>query len=83
MSLYFLRILKSCVIIFHSFALKHFKMNDIIYEVGYFFESIFELVPPFGNYVNYAFMMIIFLFLVIWTYKMFVHKKKGQEHASE
>ena len=48
-----------------------------------FFESTLKLIPPFGNYVNYAFMIVIFLFLVIWTYKMFVHKQKGQEHASE
>ena len=58
-------------------------MNDIIYSIGDFFESTFKLIPPFGNYVNYAFMIVIFLFLVIWTYKMFVHKQKGQEHASE
>jgi tellurite resistance protein TehA-like permease len=67
-----------------SFALiiKQLKMNNFFYAIGTFFESIFEFMPAVGNVMNYFFMLIIFIFLVVWTSKMVKHKKDGEEHAS-
>ena len=57
-------------------------MNDFLYASGDLFESIFDVMPLFGDYINYFFMVVIFTFLVVWTTKMFGHKKRGEEHAS-
>lgn len=57
-------------------------MNDFLYATGDLFESIFDVMPLFGDYINYFFMVVIFTFLVVWTTKMFGHKKRGEEHAS-
>ena len=57
-------------------------MNNFFYAIGAFFESIFEFMPAVGNVMNYFFMLIIFIFLVVWTSKMVKHKKDGEEHAS-
>lgn len=58
-------------------------MNKIWYGIGDFFESIFEFMPAIGNKVNYFYIFVIALFLVIWTSKMIKHKKNNQEHASK
>jgi membrane protein CcdC involved in cytochrome C biogenesis len=67
-----------------SFALiiKQLKMNNFFYAIGAFFESIFEFMPAFGNALNYFFMLVIFIFLIVWTSKMVKHKKNGEEHSS-
>jgi tellurite resistance protein TehA-like permease len=57
-------------------------MEEIFYTIGDFFQSIFEIMPLFGDYINYFYMVIIFTFLVLWTRKMIVHRKRGEEHAS-
>ena len=57
-------------------------MNNFLYATGDLFESIFDVMPLFGDYINYFFMVVIFTFLVVWTNKMFGHKKRGEEHAS-
>jgi len=57
-------------------------MNKIFYAIGDFFESIFEIMPLFGDFINYFYMFVIFAFLVIWVSKMFGVRKKGEEHAS-
>ena len=57
-------------------------MGKIFYAIGDFFESIFEIMPLFGDFINYFYMFVIFAFLVIWVSKMFGFRKKGEEHAS-
>ena len=57
-------------------------MGEIFYTIGDFFQSIFEIMPLFGNNINYFYMFVIFAFLVIWVSKMFGVRKKGEEHAS-
>ena len=57
-------------------------MKDIFYTIGDFFEIIFSGVEALGNSVNYIYIGIISLFLVVWTAQMFKHKKDGEEHAS-
>tara|TARA_B100000609_G_scaffold183171_1_gene165296 strand:+ start:555 stop:734 length:180 start_codon:yes stop_codon:yes gene_type:complete len=57
--------------------------KDIFCAIGSSFQLIFDLIPVFADHVNNLFMIIIFLFLVIWTVKMFGHRKRGEEHASQ
>ncbi len=57
-------------------------MNKIWYGIGDFFESIFEFMPAIGDGINYFYMLVIFVFLVVWTSKMVKHKRDGKEHAS-
>ena len=57
-------------------------MNKIFYAIGDFFESIFEIMPLFGDYINYFYMFVIFAFLVIWVSKMVSFRKRGEEHDS-
>ena len=57
-------------------------MNKIWYGIGDFFESIFEFLPAIGNKINYFYILVIVVFLVVWTSKMVKHKKAGEEHVS-
>ncbi|MBT5859012.1 MAG: hypothetical protein HOA52_07315 [Flavobacteriales bacterium] len=57
-------------------------MDKIFYAIGDFFESIFEVMPLFGDYINYFYMFVIFTFLVVWVSKMFGFRKRGEEHSS-
>ena len=57
-------------------------MSKIWYAIGDFFEYIFDFMPAIGNKINYFFVAVIFIFLVVWTSKMIKHKKDGEEHAS-
>tara|TARA_B100000767_G_scaffold201695_1_gene188592 strand:- start:1222 stop:1398 length:177 start_codon:yes stop_codon:yes gene_type:complete len=57
-------------------------MNKIFYAIGDFFGLIFDGVESVGNTVNYLYIVIIFILLVIWTTKMIKHRKDGEEHAS-
>ena len=57
-------------------------MNNFFYGIGDFFESIFEIMPLFGVYINYFYIFVIFTFLVVWISKMIVSRKKGEEHSS-
>lgn len=57
-------------------------LRDIFYAIGDSFQPLFEIMPLFGDYINYFFMVVIFVFLVLWTGKMFGHRKRGEEHVS-
>ena len=57
-------------------------MKAVFYAIGDFFESIFEIIESMGNTLNYFYVTVICVFLVVWTAKMIKHKKEGEEHAS-
>ena len=57
-------------------------MSKIFYAIADFFQLIFTGVEALGNTVNYIYVLIIFLFLVIWTVKMIKHRRDGEEHAA-
>jgi len=57
-------------------------MKEVFYTIGDFFGSIFEIIESIGNTLNYFYIGVIFIFLVVWTSKMIKHKKDGEEHAS-
>ena len=57
-------------------------MKEVFYAIGDFFGSIFEIIESIGNTLNYFYIGVIFIFLVVWTSKMIKHKKAGDEHAS-
>ena len=56
-------------------------MKEIFCAIGDFFSLIFMGVETIGNSINYLYICIIFLFLVIWTVKMLKHRKDNEEHA--
>ena len=57
-------------------------MKEVFYAIGDFFGSIFEIIESIGNTLNYFYIGVIFIFLVVWTSKMIKHKKDREEHAS-
>ena len=57
-------------------------MKEVFYAIGEFFESIFEIIESIGNTLNYFYISVIFIFLVVWTFKMIKHREEGEEHAS-
>ena len=57
-------------------------MNNFFYAIGDIFEFIFQFIPLIADFINYFYIVIIFLFLVLWTIIMFGHRKRGEEHAS-
>ena len=57
-------------------------MKEVFYAIGDFFGSIFEIIESMGNTLNYFYIGVIFIFLVVWIVKMIKHKKDGEEHAS-
>ncbi len=58
------------------------KMDNIWYAIADFFQFIFKYIEMLGNSVNYLYIVIIFVFLVVWTLQMLKHKKNNEEHAS-
>ena len=58
------------------------KMDKIWYAIADFFQFIFKYIEMLGNSVNYLYIGIIFVFLVVWTLQMLKHKKNNEEHAS-
>ena len=56
-------------------------MNKIWNAIADFFELIFIGVEFAGDIMNYLYMLIIFVFLVVWTVIMLKHKKENSEHA--
>ena len=58
------------------------KMDNIWYAIDDFFQFIFKYIEMLGNSVNYLYIVIIFVFLVVWTIQMLKHKKNNEEHAS-
>ena len=57
-------------------------MKEVFYAIGDFFALIFEIIESMGNTLNYFYVGVISIFLVVWTAKMVKHKKDGEEHAS-
>ena len=57
-------------------------MSNIFYAISDFFGVIFNVVETLGNSINYVYIGVIFIFLVVWTSKMIKHRKDGEEHAS-
>ena len=57
-------------------------MKEVFYAIGDFFGLIFEIIESMGNTLNYFYIGVIFIFLVVWTSKMIKHKKDGEEHVS-
>ncbi len=49
--------------------------------IGDFFEWSFTIIRGLDNTINYIYMLIIFMLLVVWTYKMIQHRKNNEEHA--
>ena len=56
-------------------------MKNIFYSIGDFFEIVFGVVESIGNTINYFYIGVICVFLVVWTIEMFKHKKNNEEHA--
>ena len=57
-------------------------MDKIWYAIADFFQFIFKYIEMLGNSVNYLYIVIIFLFLVVWILQMLKHRKNNEEHAS-
>ena len=57
-------------------------MSNIFYAIGDFFSLVFDVVDNIGNSINYIYIVIISLFLVVWISKMLKHRKDGEEHTS-
>ena len=57
-------------------------MTNFIYAIGDFFEFIFQFMPLIGDYMNYFYIIVISVFLIVWTIKMIGFRKRGEEHAS-
>ena len=58
------------------------KMDKIWYAIADFFQFIFKYIEILGNSVNYLYIVIIFVFLVVWILQMLKHRKNNEEHAS-
>jgi hypothetical protein len=57
-------------------------MKNFWNAIGDFFTATFEFMPLIGNKINYVYILVIFLFLVICVVKMYNHRKNGEEHRS-
>ena len=57
-------------------------MKEVFSAIGDFFGLIFNIVEALGNTLNYFYIGVIFIFLVVWTSKMLKHRKDNEEHAS-
>ena len=49
--------------------------------LGDIFGLSFNVIDFIGNKMNYVYIGIIFIFLVVWTIIMFKHKRNNEEHA--
>ena len=56
-------------------------MKELFYVIADFFALIFNGIEVIGNTVNYFYIFIIFIFLVVWISKMIKHRKDNEEHA--
>ena len=56
-------------------------MKEVFYAIGDFFGLIFAVVDAIQNKLNYFYIGVIFIFLVVWTIKMLKHRKNNEEHA--
>ena len=56
-------------------------MKDFFCAIADFFGLIFRAIEALGNIPNYFYIVVIFMFLVLWTAKMVQHRKNNEEHA--
>ena len=56
-------------------------MKEVFYAIADLFEVLFKGIESVGNALNYMYVGIIFVFLVVWTFKMLKHRKDNEEHA--
>tara|TARA_B100000945_G_C20164153_1_gene494583 strand:- start:55 stop:231 length:177 start_codon:yes stop_codon:yes gene_type:complete len=56
-------------------------MKEIVYAIADLFGILFEGIEIVGNTLNYIYILVIFILLVGWTYKMIQHRKNNEEHA--
>tara|TARA_B100002052_G_C15308490_1_gene344293 strand:- start:313 stop:489 length:177 start_codon:yes stop_codon:yes gene_type:complete len=56
-------------------------MKELFCAIADFFGVIFTGVEALGNTLNYIYVGVIFIFLVLWTMKMIQHRKDNEEHA--
>tara|TARA_X000001036_G_C20127187_1_gene581767 strand:- start:347 stop:523 length:177 start_codon:yes stop_codon:yes gene_type:complete len=56
-------------------------MKELFYAIADFFTLIFNGVEVIGNTLNYFYILVIFMFLVVWIFKMIKHRKDNEEHA--
>lgn len=56
-------------------------MKELFYAIADFFTLIFNAVEVIGNTLNYFYILVIFMFLVVWIFKMIKHRKDNEEHA--
>ena len=56
-------------------------MKDFFYGIADFFGLIFNGIEEIGNTLNYFYILVIFLFLVVWISKMIKYRKDNEEHA--
>ena len=56
-------------------------MKELFYAIADFFTLIFNGVEVIGNTLNYFYILVIFMFLVVWIFKMIKHRKDNKEHA--
>ena len=49
--------------------------------LGDIFGLSFNIIDFIGNKMNYIYIGIIFIFLVVWTIIMFRHKRNNEEHS--
>ena len=57
-------------------------MNKIWHSISILFEGAFEIVEVIENTINYFYVGVIFIFLVLWVLQMIKHRKNNEEHAS-
>ena len=56
-------------------------MKELFYVIADFFALIFNGIEVLGNTLNYFYILVIFMFLVVWISKMIKHRKDNEEHA--
>ena len=57
-------------------------MKEVFYAIGDFFGLIFAVVDAIQNKLNYFYIGVIFIFLVVWTIKMLKHRKNNERIKS-
>ena len=57
-------------------------MNKMWHAISVLFEGLFEIVEGVENTINYFYICVIFIFLVLWVLRMIKYRKNNEEHAS-
>ena len=56
-------------------------MKEVFYTIGDFFGLIFNAVEVAGDKLNFFFIGLIFILLIVWIAKMLKYRKDNKEHA--